>query len=195
MTVLSADWLSQHGAHTLTLVGPVLLISLVALGADARAWLDKRGRPLPAPATVIAAVLSALAAVVHAVVCPEHFREGLLYGQFFAVAASAQLTWAGLVILRPRRWVLTAGVLGNLAILTLWAITRTAGIPFGPEAGEIEAVGALDVIATVFEAAIVICCASALMSDIRRGPNVDVAGQSATPTSGSTGASMQGSTP
>jgi hypothetical protein len=156
--VLAGGWLSHHGAHTLTLLGPALVIATLALGADARAWLRRRDRWPPAPVTVLAAALSVGAAAVHAVVCPEHFHEGLLYGEFFAVAASSQLTWAGLVIFRPRRWVLATGLAGNLAILTLWAITRLVGIPFGPQAGEIEADGALDAIATVLEVALVICC-------------------------------------
>jgi hypothetical protein len=159
VSVLADAWLTRHGVHTLTLVGPAVLVALLAIGADARVWLRRHDRASPEPATLIAAALSVAAATVHAVVCPEHFHEGLLYGQFFAVAAGAQLTWAGLAIFRPRRWVLAAGLAGNLAILVLWAITRTVGIPLGPEAGEIEAVGALDAITAVFEVALVICCA------------------------------------
>jgi hypothetical protein len=40
--VLADVWLSRHGVHTLTLLGPALLIGLLALGADARAWLRRR---------------------------------------------------------------------------------------------------------------------------------------------------------
>jgi hypothetical protein len=160
--MLAGGWLSGHGVHTLTVLGPALLIGTLALGADARAWLRRRDRWPPALPMLLAAALSVGAAAVHAVVCPEHFHEGLLYGQFFAVAAGAQLTWAVLVIFRPRRWLPVAGLVGNLAILALWAITRTVGIPFGPEAGEIEAVGVLDAIATALEVALLICCAWAL---------------------------------
>jgi hypothetical protein len=171
--VLAAGWFSQHGTHTFTLLIPALLIGLLALGADVRAWLRKRDRQPPATATLIAAAFSVGAGGVHAVVSPEHFHHGLLYGQFFAVAGVAQLTWAGLVIFRPRRWVLAAGLTGNLAILALWAITRTVGIPLGPEAGEIEAVGALDAGAAVFEVAIVICCARVLTRPLRVPLRVD----------------------
>jgi hypothetical protein len=172
VSVLAHGYLSQHGVHTLMLVGPAVLIAMLAIGADARAWLRKHDRPAPAPATLIAAALSVAAATVHAVVCPEHFDEGLLYGVFFAVSAIAQLTWAGLAILRPRHWVLAAGLAGNLAILVLWAITRTIGIPLGPEAGEVEAVGLLDTITAVFEVALVICCAWMLTLASRDRPRV-----------------------
>ena len=174
MTTLAVGWWSQHELHTLTLLIPAVLIGLLALGADARAWLRRRGGQLPAAPTLMAAALSVGAATVHAVVCPEHFHEGLLYGEFFAVAAGAQLTWAGLAIFRPRRWVLAAGLAGNLAILVLWAITRTVGIPLGPQAGTIEAVGALDAVATVFEVAIVICCAWSLALALHGGRRVAI---------------------
>jgi hypothetical protein len=162
MRVLADGWLSQHGVHTLTVIGPAVLIALLALGADARAWLNKRGRSSPSPVLLVAAALSVAVAAVHGAVCPEHFHEGMLYGVFFAAATAAQLLWAGLAILRPSRWVLVFGLAGNLAILTLWLVTRTAGIPLGPEAGEVEPIGPVDVTANLFEVGIVICCVVAL---------------------------------
>jgi hypothetical protein len=45
MRLLADDWLSRHAIHTLTLLGPAVLIGLLAVGADARAWLRKRSRP------------------------------------------------------------------------------------------------------------------------------------------------------
>jgi hypothetical protein len=163
VTVLASGWWSHHGAHTLLLVGPAIVLTLVALGTDARAWLHKHGRRPPPPVTLIAAGFSVGAGVVHAAVAPEHFHEGLMYGEFFAVAAAAQLAWAGLAIVRPRSWVFATGLAGNLGIVILWAITRTIGVPVGPMAGEIEAVGALDLAASALEAVIVICCARTLM--------------------------------
>jgi hypothetical protein len=159
MTALTHQVASSHGVHAVIMVGPALAVTLLALGADARAWLNRRGRPVPAPATLAAAGLSSGAALIHAGVCPQHLREGLLYGQFFAATAVAQLSWAGLVILRSRRWLFAAGLAGNLAIIGLWAITRSIGIPFGPHAGQIETVGDLDVITITLEAAIVAYCA------------------------------------
>jgi hypothetical protein len=164
MTMHADGWLSAHGVHTLTLLGPAVLIGILAVGADARAWLRRRDRQLPTLPISLAAAFSVGAAAVHAVVCPEHFHEGLVYGEFFAVSAGAQLAWAGLVIFRPRRWLLVAGLAGNLAIVALWAVTRTVGIPLGPEAGEIEAVGVLDAVAGILEVAIVMCCAVAMSS-------------------------------
>ena len=51
---------------------------------------------------------------------------------------------------------LLAGILGNSSIVLLYLATRTLGVPlFGPEAGEVEAVGALDACATVSEVLLV----------------------------------------
>ena len=50
-----------------------------------------------------------------------------------------------------------AGILGNAAIVVLWVITRTIGIPLGPMAGEIESIGVLDTTSKIAELATIIC--------------------------------------
>jgi hypothetical protein len=99
----------------------------------------------------LVAVAGAAAAAVHFVVMPEHFEEATLYGTFFAVAATSQLIYSALLLARPSRILLAAGALGNTAIVVLWLITRTSGIPLGPGAGDVESVGGLDILATIFE--------------------------------------------
>ena len=85
------------------------------------------------------AMLSALAALIHLWVMPEHFGEWWGYGAFFLVAASAQFLYVPLLVLRPNRTVLLLGIIGNSAIVLLWLLTRVVGIPlFGPEAWEVE---------------------------------------------------------
>ncbi|MBA2345175.1 MAG: hypothetical protein H0V83_08850, partial [Rubrobacter sp.] len=64
---------------------------------------------------------------------------------------------AMVLLARPSQKLLLAGIVGNSAIVLLYLVTRTLGIPFfGPEAGVVEEVGVLDVIATASEAALVI---------------------------------------
>jgi len=99
----------------------------------------------------LVALAGAGAAAVHFVVMPEHFEEATLYGGFFAAAATSQLLYCTLLLIRPSRPLVVAGALGNLAIIVLWVITRTAGIPLGPGAGTTESVGGLDILATGFE--------------------------------------------
>jgi hypothetical protein len=161
----AAGALSQHGAHLGTLLGPVLLLAFWAAWSDLRAWLrrhDELATPL-----LIAATLSFGAAAIHGLVTPSHFVQDPLYGAFFGGCTIAQLAWAGLALVRPTRWVLMSGAVGNLAVVVLWAITRTVGIPLGVAAGQREAVGPLDVTCGLLELAIVACCVALLAERAR----------------------------
>jgi MFS family permease len=123
------------------------------------------GRPKP---ILYAAALSMVAAVVHLWVMPEHFEEWWGYGAFFLVAASAQLLYVPLLVRWPTRTVLLLGIGGNLAIVVLYLLTRTVGIPlFGPEAGEVEGVGFADVCATTSELGIGVALGTAMLQEIR----------------------------
>jgi hypothetical protein len=111
-----------------------------------------------------AAALSLLAALIHLWATPEHFEEWWGYGAFFLVAALAQTLYAPLVLVRPTRMVLLLGIGGNLAIVALYLLTRTVGIPlFGPEAGEVEGVGLVDLCATASEVGIAAALGAALL--------------------------------
>jgi hypothetical protein len=115
----------------------------------------------------LAVVSSAAAAGVHAAVGPAHFREQTLFGLFFAGSALLQILWSVAVASRPTRPALVAGLAGNLAILALWLITRTAGLPWGllPRP---ESVGPWDAASGFWELAVVVSCALALRSGDRR---------------------------
>ena len=115
--------------------------------------------------TLYAAVaLSLLAALVHLWVTPEHFEEWWGYGAFFLVAAAAQILYVPIVVLWPTRIILLAAITGNLAIVALYLLTRTVGIPFfGPEAGEVEGFGFVDVCATASEVGIAVALGAALL--------------------------------
>ncbi|MBP8292696.1 MAG: hypothetical protein KAX65_07980 [Caldilineaceae bacterium] len=89
-----------------------------------------------------AAGLSAAAGVVHLLVTPEHFEEWIGYGLFFLIAGLTQMLFAVVLLRQPaNRALLLAGIAGNALIVALWVVTRTAGIPIGPAAGEVEAIG------------------------------------------------------
>jgi hypothetical protein len=104
------------------------------------------------------ATLSLLAGLIHLWVMPEHFQEWWGYGAFFLVAAVAQVVYVPLLLRWTNRSVLLfLGITGNSAIVLLYLFTRVVGVPlFGSEAGEVEAVGIIDVCATASEAAIVV---------------------------------------
>lgn len=127
--------------------------------------------------TYAAAALSMiLAGLVHGLVTPKHFDKWWGYGLFFFVAAFAQVAYGVLLLLRPwahdetggersdpetdRRTVAyyVMGIAGNLAIIALWVVTRTVGIPFfGPDAGEVEEVTLISLVSKAIEAALIVC--------------------------------------
>jgi hypothetical protein len=116
------------------------------------------------PTLYAAAALSLLAALLHLWVTPEHFEEWWGYGAFFVVAGAAQIFYVPIVLLWPTRIILLGGIAGNLAIVVLYLLTRTVGIPFfGPEAGEVEGFGFVDVCATASELGIPVALGAALL--------------------------------
>jgi hypothetical protein len=123
------------------------------------------------PRGVVSAVaaLSLIAGLIHLWVTPEHFEEWWGYGAFFLVAAVAQVLYVPLVLRWPNRIVLLLGIVGNSAIVLLYLLTRVVGIPLlGPEAGEVEGVGIIDVCATMSEVSIVVALGALVLIDIAR---------------------------
>jgi hypothetical protein len=102
-------------------------------------------------------------------VTPEHFGEWWGYGTFMLAAFVAQAIYAVFLLVWPR-WplLLLASVSGNLAIIGMWVVSRTVGIPLGPSAGEVAGMGKLDMISTATEVALV-AVLMGLLNLYRRG--------------------------
>jgi hypothetical protein len=105
---------------------------------------------------MVPAALSIAAGVIHAVVVPEHLEEWWVFGAFFIITAVFQLAWAAVMALRPSAIVYTTGGLVNGAIIAVWALSRTIGLPIGPEAWMPEPASTLDVAATLTELLLVV---------------------------------------
>jgi hypothetical protein len=105
---------------------------------------------------LLLAAASLGAGLIHAGFAPGHFEETWSHGAFFVLAAWLQLTFAVTIIAFPSRRVYWLGVL-NICVIAAWAVSRTIGAPFGPNAGVAEGVGVSDLIATGLEALIVVC--------------------------------------
>lgn len=114
------------------------------------------------------ALLSAGAAAIHFAVTGEHLEEFVLFGVFFAVTGVLQALWAILVMIRPSRVIYVAGAIGNLAIVVLWVVSRTAGLPVGPDAGVPEPATLLDIVATSWEVLIGVGVLALLRRAIRK---------------------------
>jgi hypothetical protein len=103
------------------------------------------------PLRVAVAVLAAGSGVIHLVMVPSHMGEWVPEGAAFALAGWLQLAVAVWVLVRPDRAVLWVAVISSSAMVALWALARTAGLPLGPNAGTAQAAGTVDLTCVVLE--------------------------------------------
>lgn len=111
------------------------------------------------------AALSLATALVHLDVVGEHVREYRPAGAFFAAVAALEAVWAVAVVVCPSRTTLATAVVGNLALLSLWGLSRSLGVPVGPAPWVPEPVGALDMTCAGLEGVIAAVCAALLRTD------------------------------
>lgn len=107
-------------------------------------------------AVYAASGLSLAAALIHLWVAPNHFNEWWAHAAFFLFVALAQGLFAVLLIRWPGRTLSLAGIFGNLALVLLYIVSRTAGIPLGPHAGRVEEASVLGMAATAAEVSIAV---------------------------------------
>ena len=141
-------------------VGESDVASVVAavLAAAAATFVVLAKRPPAGVVLVAAGLCTSGAAAIHFAVTNEHFNEWWGYGVFFFLAGWVQLLWAAIAVRVHSRGLLAIGLVGNASVVVLWLVTRTVGLPFGPEPGEAESLGWADGISTAFEAAAALCC-------------------------------------
>ncbi|HJQ93219.1 MAG TPA: hypothetical protein VJ874_02915 [Candidatus Thermoplasmatota archaeon] len=116
-----------------------------------------------------AAWLSLAAGAVHAMAGPAHLAEWWAYGLFFFGAAAFQAAyglllftrgiegWGGWLAVRGKVYV--GGIVFTAAIILVWVVSRTVGVPVGPDALEPEGIGVLDLTSKAVEAALLIALA------------------------------------
>jgi uncharacterized BrkB/YihY/UPF0761 family membrane protein len=122
------------------------------------------------------AVTSLAAAGIHFAVMGRHFSEYVVFGIFFAAVAWLQALWAIGVVMTLSRRLLLAGAIGNAIVVLVWVISRTTGLPLGPEAGTPEPATFVDVLSTILELFVV---AGALIVVLQRQPLELVRGRAA----------------
>ena len=122
-----------------------------------RAGVGRRVAVVPYVRLLLAG-LSFGAAAVHFAVAPEHFSVSWVQGTFFGLVAWAQTAFAVAILLRPSRAVLRLGFALNAAVLVVWVVSRTSGVPVGPDAWTAEPVAFADVLTSVLEVATVLGC-------------------------------------
>ena len=108
------------------------------------------------------ASLSFGAGAIHLAMATSHAGEWLAEGVVFAIAGWLQIGLALAFAVRPSKAALVIACVANLLFVAAWAWTRTVGMPFGPEQGNVHETGFVDVTAAALEMAIVVLCALAL---------------------------------
>jgi FtsP/CotA-like multicopper oxidase with cupredoxin domain len=114
-----------------------------------------------------AALLTLGAAAIHFAAAPEHFSEYLPYGIFFVLLGAAQVALAIALLIAPSRRLYAGAIAGTLAVMTIWLLSRTTGLPIPPQPWRPEAVAFPDFAATLMEA---ICVLLFLLRMRRRPP-------------------------
>ena len=105
-------------------------------------------------AILLACALALLAALIHVQAALDHFDEYVPYAVGFIVLAAGQAGWAAATYRTASRGLLRAGVAVGAGVVLVWLLSRTTGLPVGPQPGAAEPVGLLDLVATLDELAV-----------------------------------------
>ena len=148
--------------------------------SEASPTVASRRRSIAVDAAVI---LASAAALAHAVTTPEHLRWWTASGVFLAILVVVQGALAIALLRRSASdRLLVAGVWGTVAVITLYVMSRTVGIPFAPPMsahgsrwvlgrsivpGAQKYVGAFDMVALTVEVGLVMLL-TGLMTPVRR---------------------------
>lgn len=103
-------------------------------------------------ALAVTAGVMASAGVIHLLYGPEHMMEWMGFGLAFYAMGIAQIAGAAVLLAGVRSGAArSVAIWGNLAIVAVWVVSRTVGLPVGPEPWHREALGAADILCTVAE--------------------------------------------
>lgn len=122
-------------------------------------------------AVLLIGALSIVTGIIHVGIAANDFQLSPSFTPLIAMFAAFQLGWGGLAVLRPSRGALIWGAAVNAAIVALWIMSRTVGMPIGPQPWVPEPVGVVDAIAAVAESVVVLatsCVALAARSLLAR---------------------------
>lgn len=130
-----------------------------------------------APATS-AAALAVAAALIHLWVAPQHLAQWWVYGAFFLASAVGQGALGLVLLRRPAPGLVFAALWANVAIVVMYVVERTAGLPGwlqpgGSDAGHSHGdntatMNYLGTAASVVEVALIVLLAAMLPGVYRR---------------------------
>jgi hypothetical protein len=146
----------------------VTLLTTPARDTGRRPPAPSGTEPLGSALGFAVAALSFGAAAIHFSAVREHWQQWALAGLFFAVVGVLQVAWGAAVLHRPNRLLLALGAAAQLQVVVVWIVSRTSGMPFGPQAHVAEPVGTADVVCSVLEVLAAIGAASLLRPGLAR---------------------------
>lgn len=147
--------------------------------------------PADLPLRYVAAAASFGAAGIHFAVMPEHWLEWKAAGAFFGVLAWLEIAWSVALLTMRKRVVVELGLLLQLGTICTWVLSRTAGLPFGPEKGQAEPAAFIDVLCSALE---VVAVVAGLLLLVRRVPRMRLRSPVALGAAGALIAGVVGST-
>jgi hypothetical protein len=107
------------------------------------------------PAVCLAALLSFASGWVHLAYTESHFRAWWAYGVFFLAVGLGQALFGATLLRWPSRWLALAGIAANLGVVAMYVVSRTIGVPVGPEANVAHQAKAVDLLTTAGEIVLV----------------------------------------
>lgn len=104
-----------------------------------------------------ALALSSLGAgAIHVALGPEHMAEWAVLGTGFYVSGLFQIAWGLRLLTTESRRLLALGAIQSVLYVGVWLMSRTTGLPLGPEAWQAESVGVADVLCIALEAVVAV---------------------------------------
>lgn len=117
---------------------------------------------------VLAGSLTLAAGFAHALAGESHFTIWWGYGLFFSAVSICQIFGGAALFFWRNQGLYWSGIAGTMIVVMLYVVTRTVGVPFGPEAGNVESIGPLDLISKALELAYLGCLVALLRRPAER---------------------------
>jgi hypothetical protein len=117
----------------------------------------------PARVLSVIALASIAAGAINLAAAATVGRSNAQNLAFFVVVTVVQLAWGAIALVRAPRWWLALGAAANLVVAVTWVVSRTAGLPVGPEAHMTLPAHFPDTLAAVLEIVVVAGAAALLV--------------------------------
>jgi hypothetical protein len=94
------------------------------------------------------------AGAIHVALGPEHMSEWAVLGVGFYVSGFLQLAWGTRLLMTESRRVMAFGAFQSVLYISVWLMSRTSGLPLGPEQWQAESISRSDVLCVALESVV-----------------------------------------